>query len=299
MPYISPAADEWAAFPDINLSAWSDPFERQQMALIYEWGRRAMVAPDPADQQAEIDLNTTHRTSNGTDHGYIDQDVQTTASPTFVVVNFGSDGAISSSGSGVFQIAATGATYSAANIFSNTDHTFTGSTTSNDLVVGADNDSLQRITIHGSSGGATTKGAIFRLGNAGGERTNTDYWFFEANDGLDIGDDSDSQLFRMNSSGTITTKGGRIESTTRVTTTYQILVSDRNVFCDTDSAGFTATLPVGVDGQRIKVINCGTSGNTLTLAPNGTELLQGANSSVGLTDGQTLDLTYEATEGWY
>jgi len=30
-----------------------------------------------------IDLNTTHRTSNGTDHSYIDQDVTTTGTPTF------------------------------------------------------------------------------------------------------------------------------------------------------------------------------------------------------------------------
>lgn len=30
-----------------------------------------------------IDENTTHRSSNGTDHGYIDQDLQTSASPTF------------------------------------------------------------------------------------------------------------------------------------------------------------------------------------------------------------------------
>lgn len=31
----------------------------------------------------DIALNTTHRGSNGTDHGYIDQDLQTSASPTF------------------------------------------------------------------------------------------------------------------------------------------------------------------------------------------------------------------------
>jgi len=35
------------------------------------------------EYEAAIDLNTTHRGSNGTDHGYIDQDVQTSASPTF------------------------------------------------------------------------------------------------------------------------------------------------------------------------------------------------------------------------
>lgn len=33
--------------------------------------------------KTSLDLNTTHRTSNGTDHTYINQDVTTTASPTF------------------------------------------------------------------------------------------------------------------------------------------------------------------------------------------------------------------------
>lgn len=39
---------------------------------------------------ADIALNTTHRGSDGTDHGYIDQDVQTTASPSFTGLTVGS-----------------------------------------------------------------------------------------------------------------------------------------------------------------------------------------------------------------
>ena len=38
---------------------------------------------DIAGQSAFVIANTTHKTSVGTDHGYINQDVQTTASPTF------------------------------------------------------------------------------------------------------------------------------------------------------------------------------------------------------------------------
>lgn len=97
----------------------------------------------------------------------------------------------------------------------------------------------------------------------------------------------------------LTSRGGRVVDTTRVTGTYTILVTDHNVFCDTDGGAFTATLPAGAAGQNIKVVNCGTSGNNLTLAPSGLELLQGANSSITLTDGQTVNLVYEATEGWY
>lgn len=38
----------------------------------------------------DIALNTTHKTSAGTDHSYISQDVTTTGSPTFIVTNTGS-----------------------------------------------------------------------------------------------------------------------------------------------------------------------------------------------------------------
>ena len=41
-----------------------------------------------AVQTAEA-LNTTHRTSNGTDHSYIDQDVTSTGTPTFGNITFG------------------------------------------------------------------------------------------------------------------------------------------------------------------------------------------------------------------
>jgi hypothetical protein len=41
---------------------------------------------------SDIALNTTHKTSNGTDHGYIDQDVKVAASPTFVNLTISSLG---------------------------------------------------------------------------------------------------------------------------------------------------------------------------------------------------------------
>ncbi len=91
---------------------------------------------------------------------------------------------------------------------------------------------------------------------------------------------------------------GNIQPTTRVTTTYTILVTDRVVFCNTDSAGFTATLPAGVEGQTFSIKNSGDSGNLLTLAPNGAEHLMGANTNFTLYDNETLIITYNATDGW-
>ena len=41
-----------------------------------------------SDLQGEIDLNTIHRSSTGENHTYIDQDVRTTGSPTFVNITF-------------------------------------------------------------------------------------------------------------------------------------------------------------------------------------------------------------------
>ena len=99
-------------------------------------------------------------------------------------------------------------------------------------------------------------------------------------------------------SGTTTTFG-RIKTVTRKTTTATILVTDSVIFGNTDSAGWTATLPAGVSGQTFKVINSGSSGNLLTVAPNGSEHLLGVNSNFVLFDAETLDLTYDSTDGWY
>jgi hypothetical protein len=92
---------------------------------------------------------------------------------------------------------------------------------------------------------------------------------------------------------------GKQVNTTRVTTTYTILTTDDVVFANTDSVGYTVTLPAGVEGQTFKIINSGSSSNNLTVAPNGSEHLLGANSNFTLADGETLILTYNATDGWY
>lgn len=86
---------------------------------------------------------------------------------------------------------------------------------------------------------------------------------------------------------------------TRVTTTATIGNSARQWNCNTDSAGYTVTLPVGVAGEEYKVVNTGTSNNTLTIAPNGSEDLLGENSNFSLADGEALTVAYDATDGWY
>jgi len=99
--------------------------------------------------------------------------------------------------------------------------------------------------------------------------------------------------------GELETTAGRIKTVTRQTTTYTILVTDSVVFGNTDSAGFTATLPAGVSGQTLKIVNSGSSGNSLTVAPDGSDDLLGVNSSFTLFDGESLDITFDSTDGWY
>lgn len=102
----------------------------------------------------------------------------------------------------------------------------------------------------------------------------------------------------------LTTSGARIEGTTRIinaASPYAVLSTDHVIYCDTDAGAITANLPAGVEGTNYKLINCGGSGNDLTVDPNGTEQLCGAGAGVAsaLTDGEVIDIHYNAAEGWW
>lgn len=102
--------------------------------------------------------------------------------------------------------------------------------------------------------------------------------------------------------GLLVTTAGKVENTTRVTSgPYTVLATDEVIYCDTDGGAFTANLPAGVEGTHYKLINCGSSGNALTVDPNGTEQLFGNGAGVATTllDGDVIDINYNATEGWW
>jgi hypothetical protein len=73
-------------------------------------------------------------------------------------------------------------------------------------------------------------------------------------------------------------------------------------FCDTTSAGFTATLPAGTLGDEISFIDyAGTfDTNNLTIAPNGAEKIQGSAASLTVSvERAGLTLVYtDGTQGW-
>lgn len=89
-------------------------------------------------------------------------------------------------------------------------------------------------------------------------------------------------------------------NTVRVTSTpYNILDDDFLIAVDTDGGDVTVNLPAGTSGQsHYKIINCGSSGNDVTVNPNGAEKLFG-DSSLTLYDGEVADIHFEATEGWW
>lgn len=108
----------------------------------------------------------------------------------------------------------------------------------------------------------------------------------------------------MQGGGTVRTGGGRIANTTRITSAaspYTVLASDDIIIVDTDGGAVAVDLPAGVDGTHYKVANVGSSGNDVTLDPNGTEQIwgQGAGVAVTLIDGDIIDLNFEPTEGWW
>lgn len=100
--------------------------------------------------------------------------------------------------------------------------------------------------------------------------------------------------------GNLDTNGNSIIlNTTRVTSSpYTILSTDFVIFVDTDGGAITVNLPAGSEGYNYRIINCGSSGNDVTVTPDGIELLDGVNSSKTLSDGSIVDLIYNATEGW-
>jgi len=97
------------------------------------------------------------------------------------------------------------------------------------------------------------------------------------------------------------TRSGRICNTDRYTSTQTLDEDNEIVFCDTDGGAFTINLPAGTEGRHYKIINCGSSGYDLTVDPNGTEQLYGGGAGVSMTvsDGEVIDIHYNATEGWW
>ncbi len=79
---------------------------------------------------------------------------------------------------------------------------------------------------------------------------------------------------------------------------YTVLSKDQNIFADTDGGAITINLPAGFDSRELFITNTGSSGNAVTISPNGTDLFFGSNSDFDLLDLENLDFMFNISEGW-
>ena len=140
--------------------------------------------------------------------------------------------------------------------------------------------------------------------SADANTTDAALWRFRSNLAITRGtffqiDNASTDIFLVDYLGKVTTFGGRVVDTTRITGNTTLDATHHNVFADTDGGAFTVTLPAGVAGTTYRIINSGSSANNLTITPDGAELLLGVNSNFTLLDGDVLVIVYEATEGWW
>jgi hypothetical protein len=63
--------------------------------------------------------------------------------------------------------------------------------------------------------------------------------------------------------------GGNISNTDRYTSNQTLTAINHKVVGDTDGGAFNITLPAGIDGTNYKITNVGSSGNDLTIIPDG------------------------------
>lgn len=104
--------------------------------------------------------------------------------------------------------------------------------------------------------------------------------------------------------GAVKTTAGRIINTTRLTSgdsPYTVLVTDHIIICDTDGGAIEIDLTAGVEGKEYRVSNVGSSGNDVTVDPNGTEQIfsGGAGVAFVMTDTEGITINYNAIEGWW
>ena len=115
--------------------------------------------------------------------------------------------------------------------------------------------------------------------------------------------DNGTDRLTVLATGAVQTHSGRIKNTTRINSgdsPYTVLATDHEIFCDTDGGAIEIDLPAGIEGDEKIWYNCGSSGNDLTVDPNGAETIFGGAAGVAATfaDDEHGIGTYNSTEGW-
>lgn len=78
---------------------------------------------------------------------------------------------------------------------------------------------------------------------------------------------------------------------------YLLSANDQIIFCNTDLGNIQIILPEGANGTDYRVINAGTSGNTVEIVSEIGELIFSELSQV-LYDKEVLDVVFNEFKGW-
>ena len=114
-----------------------------------------------------------------------------------------------------------------------------------------------------------------------------------------VGNPGDRERYRVPLLGAV--GEGETTSTSRITaasTPYSAPVTDNVIFCNTDDGAIGVTLPSGLVGAHCKVVNCGSSGNDVTISGSGVQKVMGVATQT-LADGEVLDLHFNTIEHWW
>ena len=98
--------------------------------------------------------------------------------------------------------------------------------------------------------------------------------------------------------GELKTNNGRVSKTLRLTGAATLDGTSEIIFCNTGAA-YTVTVDASpTEGRHYKIINSGTGGHTLKVGRNGNNMF-GTAADPELSDGESIDIHYNATDGWY
>jgi len=88
--------------------------------------------------------------------------------------------------------------------------------------------------------------------------------------------------------------GGRRRNKRTVSSNTVLNYTDEIVQCNTNGGAFNITYPAGVTGTQYTIKNAGTSGNIVTIIPNGAEAID----ERFLSDGESYQQIYDSIAGW-
>jgi len=210
-------------------------------------------------ESAAIALNTTHRTSDGTDHTYIDQDVRTTASPTFA--------GLSIAGTATFNTAFTDSDFTVNKLTSGTALTYDAGLDSFSVNVNAyDLIAATSILLNAPADGTTLQNAptgtvplaVATVGYSDGLMTTHESAYVHSDIGLNTTHRGDATLHRViNDSGTSTTE---LWSANKIDAEIAAIQSGYNRRqAVIDIVDNTAVPPTEVTGDRYILDNTGVS----------------------------------------